>query len=519
MSAVGGSVPRGTAMLTEKEMEQSASTQVARASIGIVPDSIELAWSQLGMMSLWKYLSTSANPSLVAPLINLRTSLLTKESSWTEEFNRLLDLLPEHIKARLLLESRLPPEERNSSFAAFDTLLGGIARANVWLRARMLDATESPMPTQTNDVLMYAARQGVIAHGNAILQAARSLLDQAGHNLGYYDELSQLISQMQDAANDIEALNQPSALTPENKTSLTRIASYLDSLSQQLQARFVGDNLLILKPMLEAMSLVTAASVMETGSAYLLIGLSTANVGIDRTDSALGILPKLLGSLRDKISEALSGSLLPKADIGSKRLLPLLVTASFVAAMGFMDLVNPNIAKGNFPLQLALNFALHFGLLKGISSGIARACGADDKTQSLGGHILTCTTVLLMIHAVHAKNGNLAAPLIEAMRSDLTSWFNEINQYATETLQYQGISNPQASAAAILIQQARIALEASDYDTALQIFLDAPKVIQGQDEENDAFKTFYDEIARISSSRSKQGDTNFNEALTGITQV
>jgi hypothetical protein len=521
MVAPGGNVPGGTLIMTATEYEQTAATQVTRASLGVVPDSVELSLAQLDRAATWKYQSTASNPSLSAPLVNIRMSLLgaTTDSSWTEEFDRLLDLLPENIKARLLYESGLSPEERSASYAALDSLLGGVARANVWLRVRQA-ALSGAGPNQPSDVIMDAARQGVIAQGSEILRAARTFLDNAGHNLSNYDEMNNLVSQMQDALNDMEALSRQVPMTSENKATLANIATHLNTLSRQLQAKTVGDDLQILKPMVEVMSLVTAASVMETGSPYLLLGLHTAGTGINQADSSLGIMPKILGNLRDNISAVLSDGLLPKADAGSKRLLPLLVTASFAAAVGFMDLANPEIAKEGFPLQLAVNFASHSGALQALGKGVVRACGADDKSQDVAGHILTSTAALLMIHAAQAKNGKLAVPLLETLRPDLISSFKAIEDYAMEAMQ-QGKGNLEATAATILIQQGRVALENGDYDTALQVFLDASKVMQGDEDVDNskALTTFYDSIARVSPSGLSQGDAKFSEALTGITQV
>jgi hypothetical protein len=120
-----------------------------------------------------------------------------------------------------------------------------------------------------------------------------------------------------------------------------------------------------------------------------------------------------------------------------------------------------------------------------------------------------------MIHAAQAKNEKLAVPLLETLRPDLITAFKGIEDYATDAMQ-QGKGNLEAAAATILIQQGRVALENGDYDTALQVFLDASKVVQGDDDvdQKKQLTTFYDSVARVS-----QGDAKFSEALTGITQV
>lgn len=525
LDATGGSGGGSPTMPSVLEWEQTAGTQQARASIGAIQDPLQLPFSQFDLAATWKFLTTSSNPTLDAPLINLRMSLYTRvsEYSWTEEFDWLLDQIPEpyreRLRARLVDESELPPEERDPSLSTFDRQLGIIARSLVWMYAVSQELDVAGLSTQKNQFQAGLAQNGKIAFGE-LLNGGLSSLNAIGHRLTNYDDAHSVFGQMQGALSQFVALKTlPQPLSAEDKRSLNTVVEYLSTLNRQVQGRWSGEDLQIAKPMLEALSLIAAASVTETGSPQLLIGLSVAMIGIDGKDSAAGILSKGFVKLKDAISGLLSSSLLPKADTGSRLLLPLLVTSAFLASIGFIDAAQSDAAQGDFSLLLALNFVVSSGLLTAIGTGIVEASGADEKTKQVGGRILASASLLLMIHTVSADNRDLALRLIENEKPYLMSWLNEIEEYASETW-YQEGHQAQGDAASLFVQQGRVALEAGDYDAFLQSSLDALKILdqeEGGAWENE-IKGLRDLIGKANPFGSKE-DAGFEEALTGITQV
>lgn len=507
------------------EQEQTAATQQARASIGALQESLQVPFSQIDSAAVWKFLSTSSNPTPDAPLINLRMALPLRASgySWTEEFDRLLDQIPEPLREplrrRLEYESELPPEERDPSYSAFNRLLGGIARSLVWVRAISSELDDAELSTQKKQFQAGLAQNGEIAFGE-LLNGGLSSLNAIGHRLINYDDAHNVFGQMQEALSQFEALmKRAQPRSAEDRRSLNAVVEYLSTLNRQVQGRWSGENFQIAKPMLETMSLMAAASTMETGSPQLLIGLSVAMIGINSKDSAAGILSKGFISLKDMFSDLLSSSLLPKADTGSRLLLPLLVTSAFLASVGFIDATKSDAAQGDFPLLLALNFVVSSGLLTTIGTGIVEAGGADEKTKKVGGRILACASLLLMIHAASADNRDLALLLVENEKPYLMSWLNEIEEYASETWYQQG-HQTQGDAASLFVQQGRVALEAGDDDAFLQSSVDALKILdqEGGGAWENEIKGLRDLIGKTNPFGSKE-IAGFEEALTGITQV
>lgn len=478
----GSSPPGGPQQLTALEIELSAATTNLRTQLGVLRDSMEVPFSQLDAAATWKYQSTSSNPTL-SPMVRVRTSGTSPRESdktWTEEFSHLLDLLPEEIKRQLIIESKLPPEERNPAFGALDSTLGAMAKAIVWLKA-----ASKPVDTSLGQEPFYAhvVQQGALANGNAVLTGAHTFMEEQGHNMVHFDGLTKFVTQIDDGLDLLNRLSNPS--------DLQIVAKRLESLNTQLNRTYLGDELQILKPMLAALTLVAAAATLNPGTSPLLIGLSAANIGIEKGVEAGGALPPLLTQLRDKLSNGLS-PLLPNASVGSQQLLPLLLTTGLLSTVAFTQLFHPKDTKSALPLTLALHMAISSGIVSGVSSGIVQACGADTKTKTDASNMVACSAVLLMILAAAPDN-----------RSTAVSLTASFHPYLSKLLDNFG-SLTEPNALAVSVQQARIALQQHDYEGFVQTILDASNLLQASDDPETVVRkqmnTFKDFISTVQNA-------------------
>lgn len=479
----GSSPPGGPQQMTPLEIELTAATANLRTQLGVLKDSMEVPFSQLDKTATWKYQSTPSNPVL-APLVRVRVgSSAPKETdkTWTKEFNYLLDQLPADLKNQYLVQSKLPYEERSQAFQALDTILGATAKAIVWIKA-----ASKPLETSLalENMALYHAlpdfvRNGAVVNASTVLESAHDFLNEQGHNMVHFDGLTKFVSQIDSSLNELNRL----VNTNKDSSAFQVLAKNLDILNTQLNRIYLGDDLQILKPMVGALNLVTAASTLDTGAAPLLIGLSVANIGIDKGIEGGGALPPLLAQMRDKISEGLLASLLPNASIGSRQLLPLLVTTALVSTVAFMQMAYPDQSKGIFPLELALHMAITSGVVSSVSTGVVQASGANTKTEALASDILACAAVLLMIHTAAPDNRSTAVSLNASLQPYLSRMLDRIEQFTSDTIKAQGSQNPELRALAVFAQQAKMALQAQDHEGLEQTTLDASSLLKASDDQ------------------------------------
>lgn len=199
----GGSVG-GPATPMPRELEATAATEVAKMMLGVMFDSLDKPFSQIDAHTTWKYNANANNPT-IPPLTRLRVVLAyarEADTTWMEEFNRLLDLLPADVKAELLAESRLPIADRNPAYGALDNLLGMIAKSMVWLRT-----VSQPMDPETvaiSHIPQYQAmpevsREVMTRLGAEILRKVRDYLDDVGHNDPHFDGLMRFTNDIEEA--------------------------------------------------------------------------------------------------------------------------------------------------------------------------------------------------------------------------------------------------------------------------------------------------------------------------------
>lgn len=209
-SGAGGTGSLGSpSSPTQREIEASAWTEVNKARLGIVPDSIDVSFSQIDQRYSTSHLGTQTGYRAREdqPLLDhsiestriLQSLNVPIDASWAATYEHLISQLPPGILARFLLEQQKPLNERDPSFAAMADVLMGYAKilTTVDLHCRSPDpASLEAARTELNLIVpMVAMRQSSINAFQAATKA-EEFLNEQGANLPQHDEYQNVITQI-----------------------------------------------------------------------------------------------------------------------------------------------------------------------------------------------------------------------------------------------------------------------------------------------------------------------------------
>ena len=247
-SGVGGNIG-GPLQPSPRELEATAATMTSRAALGIMPDSLEVPFSQLGG-NVWKYQSDSSKPTLssLATLVRASTAEDKKtDDSWKPVFNTLVDRLPPELKTRLAAEMNKPFESRNPNFAHLENILTFTAKGLAWL-----EEAEKPVEPETIkwDRMMHnrgmpgKVVRGMVRQGQQILGGADAFLNRMGPNLPAHDTMRHFTGQAAEIQTRLEALlkqMQEGKQPPQEE--LIRLSNEAETLQANYQRIYRGSDL------------------------------------------------------------------------------------------------------------------------------------------------------------------------------------------------------------------------------------------------------------------------------------
>lgn len=186
--------------LSIQELEKTAAVQVTRDRLGIVQDSLEVNFTQLGG-NIWKY-EASANRPTLAPLQSLRISQsddTDTNDSTKAIFDQLLEQIPTETKARYLKDASLPAEERNPSYTALGNALTTIAQLLNWMGTTDIDKL-NPAPTLDQN--------SFVAQGQSLVDSMKNYLSDIGSNDPDYDRLTHVITEAEANLSGMHKVNE-----------------------------------------------------------------------------------------------------------------------------------------------------------------------------------------------------------------------------------------------------------------------------------------------------------------------
>lgn len=231
-SGAGGSGSLGAPQsLTPWDVETSAWTQVNKAAMGIVPDSLEVAFSQLTQRYSHSYLSantgyqaTRNQPFLDHPIdshmLSSLTPLSTDDALIAQNYEDLISQLPPEIRERFLFEAKKPLTDRDPSFLGLDhlfmraaALLAHVERSSHPAAPDSLEAAR----TQINLMLPLIALRNLSGLGSGILKHVDNLRNELGSNYRYADDLTDTSIRLHHVLNNLQSIDVRSLLSNEEE--------------------------------------------------------------------------------------------------------------------------------------------------------------------------------------------------------------------------------------------------------------------------------------------------------------
>ncbi len=120
--------------LNYHELETTAQVVMTKAEMGIVPNTLDVPFMQLGG-NPWKYQASPSKPEIP---VDVLTTVSYPEQAMSskieqEQYERLLKELPFKLGKDLDEENRKPLHERHEEFVVFEFILRYAARALAWI--------------------------------------------------------------------------------------------------------------------------------------------------------------------------------------------------------------------------------------------------------------------------------------------------------------------------------------------------------------------------------------------------
>lgn len=492
MTSIGtgsGGNPGGPLIPLQRDIEATAWTEVNKAALGIVPDSIEKTFTDLnprytfGYLGGFGYRSTAGRPLLDHPLESLRytqPSLVQDSNAWHTSYDSLVNQLPPDLLARFLKDRNLPFDQRNLSFVALDNILTTaskvLTRADQLGQSDHLSALETARTTQ-NILLPFAALKGAISTGHEALSEAQNFLLTQGANYRYFDGFRQTISQANTALTMLEQVNGSLSdtangqLNPLAIQNAAKASVLLGKISSQLEQISLGDDLQLLLPSMKALETIASSLALpNTLTAPLFLASAWSSLGIFSSDSSLRPVGPQLEILINSLSAGLIAGIMPPSNKAGNELLSLMVSlslASFISLAGLavdsgLGLYPPrsdqdlNIAKF-FAFESTLPLLVNSGILEAFYKEIIAVSGGDAEAQRLGGSTLANAAYLLIMLSGALAANQSATRLIENESRSLQEGIASVKEIEQKARVEHDASVAHA------IQLLTIAMESRDY--------------------------------------------------------
>lgn len=540
-TGVGGNVG-GPAVPLQRDIETTAWTEINKAALGLLADSIEKAFSEInprystGYLGGFGYKSTAENPLLDHPLESLRLAQSFNQATdetWQLAYQDLVNQLPLDLLTRFILDGNKPFEQRNPSFVALDNLL--LVTARILTQTQNLSQTMGvnsleEARTALNILLPFAALKGSIAIGTEVMLAANNFLLSQGANYRYFDGFNNLLGQLQGAMSLLDRVNSSlnntsnGQLSPQAIHLASKAANQLAAISSQLQRISLGNDLQLLLSTITSLQIVaTSLALPETRTAPLFLALSISSIGLYTSQSPLGMIGPNLEKLINNLSLGLVTGLMPVNNKAGNELFSLMVTSSLVALVGLASLtVDSGLGiyprRDAFGINAAHFFAFEAALQLAVSSKFIdifyqeaiAVSGGNAEAQIRGSTVLGQVAVLLMV-----LSGSLAAHQSPLRLLENLSNYLSLGIKAAGDIERNAESD-QTVATAIALKLFSIALESNDYEGFLDAF---NTFLENLGISQDALKADIAKINSVAGGIAGLNTENLDSHLTGITHI
>lgn len=478
-SGVGGAAG-GPQQPTIFELETRGGTEVARAAMKIVMDTLELPLLSVDQDTR-KYQS-SANRPTIPPLYTTRVATSYEpavDESWHAVYQEFTKLMPQDFRTFFESAMQLNAGQRNRNITILDGVMQNSAKLLIGLRAAAapLDAESLAAQRANDNVAMPYIALGALASGSGVLVSeGLKYLELVGPNDPNFDKIANALGDLALITEDLKTATHLLAdkdTEIEGKNLLASAHDQIATLSTQYD-RLGGGDFLLLGNLLHSAKLASAALLLgHLGAAALVMGMSNATFEIDKSSSALGLVGPGYSAFSHAMADSLQSIFLNKSTAGGELLGNHLIGTTLLTALLWGTLAYDNkgsqsdqvdaspaeIAEMNLAHELTLNFLTDSGILPSIGTTIAKESGADANQQAPMAALLEAG-LLLMLVSPSIKGGDLASsgPLLKGISDRL----NTTLAAGAGSLEAAANTGGVSQNFKVYFQQAAIALENGD---------------------------------------------------------
>ncbi len=481
-SGVGGAMG-GPQQPTIFELETKGGTDVARAAMKIVADTIELPLLSVDQDTR-KYQS-SANRPTIPVLYTTRVAVTydpVTDDSWQSSYQELIQLMPKDFREFYDSAMQLSVDQRNRNITILDNVLQSSAKLlNAVRRAALPLSPESLAIQRADDNIAqpYIAFNTLTLNSSLLIAKGLEYLEIVGPNNPDFDRIAGALGDFALIAEDLKTaanlLTSPDTEV-EGRSLIAEAYDQIAKLSEQFD-RVGGDgSFLILGQMMHTAKLCCAALLLkDPGASALLFGISNATYDIDKSGTSLGILGPGYAAFSQALADNLQSLYLKDSSAGDQLLGHGLVETSLLTMLFLGTLAydgkkpldagkesSPSeVSEQNLTHELTLNFLTGSDILSSISNIIAKGSGASSSQQTSLATLLE-SGLMMMLIAPSIKGGDLATtgPLLKGLSNQLNGNITA----ATKAISSADSDGSISQNLKVYLQQAEIAIENHDDD-------------------------------------------------------
>lgn len=485
-SGVGGNVG-GTMMPTARDIETSAITVVNKERMGLVHDTMEIPFTQVGG-NVWKYSSDSTRPTLM-PTGTMRTmsdEIAKADESWKQSFDELVGKLPPDLKEDLINEMGKRAENRSPNFNALAKTLTNLAKGMAWMEQAKGNAEPGTVEGERirhNQSLPGRALKGVVGQGKSMLQGAESFLNKVGPNYSHHDGLRHFLKESGELQGRMESfleiLSDPNQELPTQE-QMNNLSEDIGTLSRDFSKTSQGDNLQIMGTMLETMESVAQALSMTPTSPSLFLGMKTALKGIFSSESEAALFGGNFEALIAALQSGMLATMMKKLGPAKLKMLMMLLmgglagSGSLGAILGEKPARHPEDEDNEeeeqkFTFDLSLELIESSGILKVIYSIIAAACGLDTQGQEKTANLMELASLLMVAFGGAEGKFNRVPPILKGYEDKLGHKVEDAEKFVNEALMKGALNSAGAKSLDIALQQAIMALSQGNLESFVNV--------------------------------------------------
>lgn len=461
--------------ITPMQQELSATDQTPRLALGITKNTDDVSFTTFGQNQYGPdkrdlYKSTSSNPNLERPLNTFRvgTGLVDQQGlNWQENYEALLNMLPEDTREYLKEELEYPPEQQEDWANALNQVLQYIA-----VGMTTFDNIYGSLGLET-------IQNGALINGmsalNAINTANQNIgdvtsantqhLESLGPNDPNYDKSTLVNTIMKEYAENlgnIIASIKNDGVTPNSDKALSNLSNKSNEFLPEANTLLSSGNLGALVVALSTLSFITGANGLPNASAATSISLNASFLGLQDTP---------LGTLSSSIASALQALALPGSGTGEKDLLTGLIAATIALSAGIAFATLPEgktTAVDSHKQELGTAFVLAANIPHTIFNEAASALGADEKGQKTISAALTALALMVANFIWAPKNSEETYRLPPTASDQVRSSFQTIADEVTDAVRTGRLSSASEPVSAALYH-ATASLSDGDYGTFFSV--------------------------------------------------